>query len=271
MQKGFAPILILIVLVVLAGVSGGAYYLVKSSNNRPELQPRVSGSPTAQLTQDKTPNWKTYTNDKFRYSIQYPENLKHSSRAYEGIGGTVTVDQWSDAEDTYSIRLFLYAEGVNSRLEFMLESQQEVNILLTGQNVKKLVSKDGTLIHIGPLKKNNQNYMFTYTSGIQKVNNDVFDQMLSTTKFSDSENAEKDLPQAIELGKIDLAKSLRVNESQIIVKKTEKAEWRNSGLGCPIAGQMYLQVITPGYKVIFSYNGKEYEYHTNSGSQFVKC
>ena len=55
-----------------------------------------------------------------------------------------------------------------------------------------------------------------------------------------------------------------------VVRVTEE-EWPDSSLGCPKPGQAYLQVITPGYRVVLGANGKEYEYHTDMASQVIAC
>ena len=127
-------------------------------------------------------NWKTYTGK--GYTIRYPDSLKYSASTYDGIGGKVTVDSWMDSGNTYSIGVDSYKDGVNSKLEFNIEPQPEVTILVAGQSIKKLVSKDGTLIHVGPLKNKGQNYMITYSSGIKKADSSIFDQILSTFRFT---------------------------------------------------------------------------------------
>lgn len=81
-QKGFALILILVGILVLAGIVGGAYFLGKSNKTEPVKvvsTPQVTAHPTSQPTSvpqasasgDMT-NWKTYTNSKYNFSIQYP-------------------------------------------------------------------------------------------------------------------------------------------------------------------------------------------------------
>ncbi len=52
----------------------------------------------------------------------------------------------------------------------------------------------------------------------------------------------------------------------------ESAEWPDTGLGCPKPDRMYAQVITPGFKLVFEYLGRRYEYHTvEDGSTVVEC
>jgi hypothetical protein len=51
----------------------------------------------------------------------------------------------------------------------------------------------------------------------------------------------------------------------------EPAEWPDSGLGCPQPGQLYLQVITPGWLIEVQGGGKIFEYHTDGDDRFVLC
>lgn len=39
----------------------------------------------------------------------------------------------------------------------------------------------------------------------------------------------------------------------------EYREFSDSGLGCPVAGMAYLQVITPGYRVLLRAAGREFD------------
>jgi hypothetical protein len=61
--------------------------------------------------------------------------------------------------------------------------------------------------------------------------------------------------------KADLATRAQVSPDAIVVKSAQAVEWRDSSLGCPIPGQMYLQVITPGYLIVLEAAGKEWNYH----------
>ncbi len=69
----------------------------------------------------------------------------------------------------------------------------------------------------------------------------------------------------------DMATELGVAEAAIEVKSVESADWRNSGLGCEKKGEVYLQVITPGYKIVLQAGDSVFEYHTDAGSRYVLC
>jgi hypothetical protein len=55
----------------------------------------------------------------------------------------------------------------------------------------------------------------------------------------------------------------------ITVIDAEYAEWPDACLGAPSAGTACATVITPGYVVILTHNGVEYEYHTDLGTRVV--
>ena len=42
----------------------------------------------------------------------------------------------------------------------------------------------------------------------------------------------------------------------------EAVEWPDASLGNPQPGMVYAQVVTPGYKIILSARGQQYEYHS---------
>lgn len=69
----------------------------------------------------------------------------------------------------------------------------------------------------------------------------------------------------------DLARTLGVSPDEIEVVSVEEVMWRSSALGCEKPGEMYLQVITPGYKIVLSAAGQPYEYHTDTQGNFVQC
>ena len=75
MQKGFAPILILIGILVIMAVAGGAYYFGKSQISKPQSQIETSQTPKPAVVpqptpSDETTDWKTFT--KLGYEIKYP-------------------------------------------------------------------------------------------------------------------------------------------------------------------------------------------------------
>jgi hypothetical protein len=67
------------------------------------------------------------------------------------------------------------------------------------------------------------------------------------------------------------AAHLGVPVTDVRVVGTEPHDWSDAGLGCGEPGQMYAQVVTPGYAIIVRAAGRELEYHTDSRGQAVLC
>lgn len=68
-----------------------------------------------------------------------------------------------------------------------------------------------------------------------------------------------------------LADRLGLALEAVTVESVEEVTWRDSALGCPAPGMMYLQVLTPGYRIVLEAEGEEYTYHTDRGNQLVLC
>jgi hypothetical protein len=93
-QKGFAPIFVIIIIVLILGTAGGAYYF--GFDHGFEKSVKVQASPTPQatqsLTQDLSTNWKTYIDNKYQFEFKYPDNyqvtvaplLQTKSNIYDG-------------------------------------------------------------------------------------------------------------------------------------------------------------------------------------------
>jgi hypothetical protein len=61
----------------------------------------------------------------------------------------------------------------------------------------------------------------------------------------------------------DLAEELSIAPESIVLASSEALEWSDASLGCPQAGEEYLQVITPGYRIVLAVGNQRYEYHTD--------
>ena len=60
-----------------------------------------------------------------------------------------------------------------------------------------------------------------------------------------------------------LASHLQVDESEIEVASIEERSFPDTSLGVPEPGEMYAQVVTPGYEIILEVDGRAYTYHTS--------
>jgi hypothetical protein len=68
---------------------------------------------------------------------------------------------------------------------------------------------------------------------------------------------------AIDVPGVDLSASTTVT--------SEAVEWPDGSLGCPEPGMFYTQVITPGYHVVISVDGVEYDYRATDAGQVRLC
>jgi hypothetical protein len=75
----------------------------------------------------------------------------------------------------------------------------------------------------------------------------------------------------VELARQALAKELGIDVTAIRLTQIEEVEWRDSSLGCPKPNMNYLQVITPGYRIVLEAQGRSYNYHTDLGKRVVRC
>ncbi len=102
-QRGFAPIIILVGILVIAVVAGGAYYFGTRNSviTQPQSQnplvtstpqttviPQTIPSPTTSSSNLDTANWKTYTNSKYGILINYP-----AAYSYKAEGSNISQQQ----------------------------------------------------------------------------------------------------------------------------------------------------------------------------------
>jgi len=73
----------------------------------------------------------------------------------------------------------------------------------------------------------------------------------------------------LEAAKADLAQRLSVAADQIEVVKVEAVMWRDGSLGCPKPGMNYTQATVPGFQIILSTGGQEYDYHADQDKVFL--
>lgn len=62
-----------------------------------------------------------------------------------------------------------------------------------------------------------------------------------------------------------------VDLSAATVVLAEAVEWSDGSLGCPEPGMLYTQAITPGYHVVISVAGTEYDYRATDAGQVRLC
>jgi hypothetical protein len=83
-----------------------------------------------------------------------------------------------------------------------------------------------------------------------------------------------DVPDAIRQVAVSaLADYLDSDMENLVVIGAESREWPSSALGCPAEDQVYMQVITPGYRLVLQGpEGQEYALHTTqTGTPLILC
>jgi hypothetical protein len=61
----------------------------------------------------------------------------------------------------------------------------------------------------------------------------------------------------------------RADSATVLV--AESVIWPDSSLGCPRPGEMYLQVLTPGYRVVLEADGTHYDYRLSEAGVVRLC
>jgi hypothetical protein len=75
----------------------------------------------------------------------------------------------------------------------------------------------------------------------------------------------------VEKAQQTLSSDLGVSAADVRLVALEPTEWSDSSLGCPKPGMNYLQVITPGYRLVLEAQGQRYEFHTDQRGTVVRC
>lgn len=71
----------------------------------------------------------------------------------------------------------------------------------------------------------------------------------------------------------DAAAYLQISPDLLQVEQVQPRQWPDASLGCPQAGQLYSQVITPGYLIVIRSTGSSHrlEYHTDARTRVMLC
>lgn len=67
-----------------------------------------------------------------------------------------------------------------------------------------------------------------------------------------------------------LAEQLDVEAGTVEIQVIEQAEWMDSCLGLGGPNEACLQVITPGYRIVLSHAGSQYEVRTNEDGSTIR-
>lgn len=193
------PIIIGLIAVILLAIAATVSYFVLSSNQRKTISPP---EPIATPTPDPAANWKTYENTEYGFSFKYPENfiVKESDDS-----GVFEVDLWKEKEDSPLLFVVLFGKsGLEYKdfQEIISTSKRQLNPGYTYSNIirKPIDGKEfysyqaGVYINeggyvVGPSAWLSAGglvgiYFFEISSFELTKNQSLFDQILSTFKFT---------------------------------------------------------------------------------------
>lgn len=77
------------------------------------------------------------------------------------------------------------------------------------------------------------------------------------------------LPAAALAARQVLAQQLGLEPLQVRVLLAEAVDWSDACLGISVEGQVCVQVVTPGYRILLEVDGRQYEYHTDADGRVV--
>lgn len=77
-------------------------------------------------------------------------------------------------------------------------------------------------------------------------------------------------PEVVESIQLALSQELNVAADDIVFKQAESVEWGDACLGLPQPNEMCAQVITPGYRIVFTTPQGEWVVHSDSTGATVR-
>lgn len=188
-QKGFAPIIILLILVFVALV--GVAYLAGSKGlltSKPTFVSYIS--PTPSPNSSPTADWKTYTNEKLAFSFKYPNGVY---KVYEyplivsiGVEGTGGLN--FEVEKRPNTTILTAFTQDKSRYKEYLDLKLPTPVLKSGvingyveQETIFPAAAYGTDMRILYFQRGSDVYLITLQPNVTET---VFDQILTTFKFT---------------------------------------------------------------------------------------
>ena len=213
MQRGQATILIVVGILVLVGVAGGYILLGKSKNITPVTQPApetINSQPTPTIESTEygdISDWKTYTNNKHKFSFDYPDSYFNYDGSSEdsvylapraGKGESYGSPMGLEKKDVWlSISVNPIESGISLE-EFISHPEmydykdvKKEKITIANKNGYKVTSNrssgpQATVSYEGFVENGGNIYriqMYAFTLDVLLSQQKIFDQILSTFKF----------------------------------------------------------------------------------------
>ncbi|MGE0583152.1 MAG: hypothetical protein AB7P31_13595 [Steroidobacteraceae bacterium] len=73
------------------------------------------------------------------------------------------------------------------------------------------------------------------------------------------------------LVKADVARRVGIDPGEVTIVAYDAVTWSDGALGCRKPGEMAIQVLVPGYRIVAVAAGKRYTYHTDTHAQVRLC
>ncbi len=186
MQKVFP-----LILIALAVATGGYFLYQQQTNSTPAT------SLDQTVTQDETANWKTYTNTKYKYSINYPSELSYDEYSNGDISFYLTVDGKNNKtptglKDSFSILVRTGSSPENAALKELNQAYEEKVSFNNASGVKMKPNDNSPFdYYLSPAEKNTPilrayasiDYS-TLTPGANNKTMEIFKKMILTFKFT---------------------------------------------------------------------------------------
>jgi hypothetical protein len=84
-------------------------------------------------------------------------------------------------------------------------------------------------------------------------------------------NLSPDQQAAVAAAVQDATSRLGLSPGDVSLERVEAREWGDSSLGCPQPGNLYSQIVTPGFLIVINTGGKQLEYHSDTRARVVLC
>lgn len=187
--------LLLGALVIIAALLGsGATYLTLNAQktNQPEPSPVVQSQPTPTPTPDITASWKTYTDDTYTFQIKYPTNWytgKQYSSIYINDKPIPTIPLTHGIPSAFSIQVTLISNSEEFNPTWKNQRSQVIIDNVQGTKFVDLESSPALELLETRIIFDRSPYRYTILFPNQNEignHNEIFDQMLSTFKFTDA-------------------------------------------------------------------------------------